>query len=177
MSNTLERLRLRSHCSAILLLHHTSPCTGCGIAAAMCDALFPVMCRFYFAYCEAAFDERYIHTFQVLWVKGAEPRSGMGAPAGATLAEAVAEPSRRPSSPDPMTQVFLAQDASVHCYSHRQLTKLRHLAGIQVAAAAVPWQCIATLGTGHITSPPLVLADGPRLTSFGQHAHGHHNMS
>ena len=77
----------------------------------MCDALFPVMCRFYFAYCEAAFDERYIHTFQVLWVKGAEPRSGVGAPAGATLAEAVAEPSRRPSSPDPMTQVLLAQEA------------------------------------------------------------------
>jgi hypothetical protein len=29
--------------------------------------------RFYFAYCEAAFDARYIHTFQVTWVKDKEP--------------------------------------------------------------------------------------------------------
>jgi hypothetical protein len=29
--------------------------------------------RFYFAYCEAAFDARYIHTFQVIWVKDKEP--------------------------------------------------------------------------------------------------------
>jgi hypothetical protein len=77
------------------------------IAVVISTAIFSAVCRFYFAYCEAAFDERYIHTFQVLWVKGAEPRNSMAAPAGATLAEAVAEPSRRPSSPDPMTQVLL----------------------------------------------------------------------
>jgi hypothetical protein len=29
--------------------------------------------RFYFAYCEAAFDARYIHTFQVTCVKDKEP--------------------------------------------------------------------------------------------------------
>jgi hypothetical protein len=28
--------------------------------------------RFYFAYCEAAFDARYIHTFQVTWIKDRE---------------------------------------------------------------------------------------------------------
>ena len=28
--------------------------------------------RFYFAYCEAAFDARYIHNFQITWVKSAE---------------------------------------------------------------------------------------------------------
>ena len=31
-------------------------------------------CRFYFAYCEAAFDAKYIHNFQILWQKSAEPR-------------------------------------------------------------------------------------------------------
>ena len=89
-----------------------SACASCiatqaGVPDAPDAACFSALCRFYFAYCEAAFDERYIHTFQVLWVKGAEPRNSMAAPAGATLAEAVAEPSRRPSSPDPMTQVLL----------------------------------------------------------------------
>lgn len=29
--------------------------------------------RFYFAYCEAAFDARYIHTFQMTWIKDGEP--------------------------------------------------------------------------------------------------------
>jgi hypothetical protein len=88
----------------------------------MSGGFFPVACRFYFAYCEAAFDERYIHTFQVLWVKGAEPRNSMAAPAGATLAEAVAEPSRRPSSPDPMTQVLLVICIRLHqlALEHRE---------------------------------------------------------
>lgn len=30
-------------------------------------------CRFYFAYCEAAFDAHYIHNFQITWTKQAEP--------------------------------------------------------------------------------------------------------
>lgn len=30
-------------------------------------------CRFYFAYCEAAFDASYIHNFQMVWVKSAQP--------------------------------------------------------------------------------------------------------
>ena len=30
-------------------------------------------CRFYFAYCEAAFDARYIHNFQIVWAKSAQP--------------------------------------------------------------------------------------------------------
>lgn len=29
--------------------------------------------RFYFAYCEAAFDAKYIHTYQVTWVKDEQP--------------------------------------------------------------------------------------------------------
>ena len=28
-------------------------------------------CRFYFAYCEAAFDAKYIHDFQMTWLKSA----------------------------------------------------------------------------------------------------------
>jgi len=32
----------------------------------------PIMlCRFYFAYCEAAFDAKYIHNYHILWVKDA----------------------------------------------------------------------------------------------------------
>lgn len=67
-----------------------------------------LLCRFYFAYCEAAFDARYIHDFQVLFVKGdaGDATAAAAAAAGATLAQAVAEPSSsRRSAPDPFTQV------------------------------------------------------------------------
>ena len=29
----------------------------------------PLPCRFYFAYCEAAFDAKYIRNYHILWVK------------------------------------------------------------------------------------------------------------
>lgn len=31
-------------------------------------------CRFYFAYCEAGFDARYLHNFQVTWTKTEDTR-------------------------------------------------------------------------------------------------------
>ena len=35
--------------------------------------LEPLCSRFYFAYCEAAFDAKYIHNFQIVWGKSAQP--------------------------------------------------------------------------------------------------------
>ena len=60
-------------------------------------------CRFYFAYCEAAFDAKYIHNFQTTWLKageaaGACPSSSQEASAEAPLAARAAEPA------DPFTQ-------------------------------------------------------------------------
>ena len=39
-----------------------------------CQAPRGFLCsRFYFAYCEAAFDAKYIHNFQLVWAKSAQP--------------------------------------------------------------------------------------------------------
>ena len=78
-----------------------------GLAA----ALTPLwLCSFYFAYCEAAFDAKYIHNFQILWEKSAEPQTmppylahspseELFKPTGALLTPIQAAPS------DPITQV------------------------------------------------------------------------
>lgn len=66
--------------------------------------------RFYFAYCEAAFDARYIHDLQVVWVKGDAPPAaapaggagGKGAPP--TLLQLLAA-HHPPRAADPLTQV------------------------------------------------------------------------
>ena len=82
------------------------------------------LCRFYFAYCEAAFDAKYIHNFQILWEKSAEPPTAplhlahstseeLSKPLGALITPMQAAPS------DPITQVcfrvscsgFLGQSA------------------------------------------------------------------
>ena len=45
-----------------------------GTSSNRCSSHTLELCRFYFAYCEAAFDARYIHNFQILWQKSAEPQ-------------------------------------------------------------------------------------------------------
>jgi cyclopropane-fatty-acyl-phospholipid synthase len=45
---------------------------------------------FYFAFCEAAFDARYIHDFHVTWDKQAEPDSSADTSAGGNAAAAAA---------------------------------------------------------------------------------------
>eukprot|EP00873_Tetraselmis_striata_P000460 jgi/Tetstr1/420724/TSEL_011807.t1 len=55
--------------------------------------------RFYFAYCEAAFDARYIHDFHITWVKDVAMVAPSAGPAAAPAASA---------SSDPCTQVLLA---------------------------------------------------------------------
>ena len=57
-----------------------------------------VGCRFYFAYCEAAFDARYIRNYQIVWRKTAEPATAVLSAINADLAAA-------PAPADPMTQV------------------------------------------------------------------------
>ncbi len=70
------------------------------------------LCRFYFAYCEAAFDAKYIHNFQILWQKSAEPQKVLSAltpssseelskPLGTLINPIQSAPS------DPITQVRL----------------------------------------------------------------------
>lgn len=69
--------------------------------------------RFYFAYCEAAFDARYIHNFQVKWVKDAAaappPLSGPlpqppAAPAAGLLGQKAAPHVALPYPTDVVTQ-------------------------------------------------------------------------
>jgi hypothetical protein len=81
--------------------------------------------HFYFAYCEAAFDARYIHDFHVTWVKGAAAKplasstSAMAptaaaaaatstAPAATVPAGALGERLKEQLPSDPVTQVLLA---------------------------------------------------------------------
>ncbi|KAK9804082.1 hypothetical protein WJX73_004574 [Symbiochloris irregularis] len=66
--------------------------------------------RFYFAYCEAAFDARYIHNFQISWEKAADVGT-----AGAGRVESSVDASASSGLPlsakdptDPVTQVLLA---------------------------------------------------------------------
>ena len=57
--------------------------------------------RFYFAYCEAAFDAKYIHNYQILWVKTALP----AVPAGPAPLAGAGDSSKRIISSNPVTQV------------------------------------------------------------------------
>ena len=68
-------------CTSCITLTHTRVCSPePGLAC----------CRFYFAYCEAAFDARYIHNFQITWVKSAEaaPAPLLGPPPSASAVRA-----------------------------------------------------------------------------------------
>lgn len=58
-------------------------------------------CRFYFAYCEGAFDAKYIHDYHILWVKDEAACAALAAqaPAGGAAAAHVASPIH------PITQV------------------------------------------------------------------------
>ena len=58
-------------------------------------------CRFYFAYCEAAFDAKYIHNYQILWIK--DPAAAP--PAAPAPAFATANGSGAIISSNPVTQV------------------------------------------------------------------------
>jgi hypothetical protein len=75
-------------------------------------------CRFYFAYCEAAFDARYIHNYQILWVKEAPPAQ----PAGAAPPAVAADASKRIISSNPVTQVC---HATRHVWSRCPALKCR----------------------------------------------------
>ena len=66
-----------------------------------------VLPRFYFAYCEAAFDAKYIHNFQIRWGKALDhsataaplqPSSSQELPKHATKATAPADPVTQASS-------------------------------------------------------------------------------
>lgn len=62
--------------------------------------------RFYFAYCEAAFDARYIHDFHITWVKDVAMVAPSAGPAAAPAASA---------SSDPCTQVPVAYSYAHPC--------------------------------------------------------------
>ena len=64
-------------------------------------------CRFYFAYCEAAFDAKYLHNFQSLWEKSSEPGAAATAraPMGPSELRKQALPSLHSAPSDPTTQV------------------------------------------------------------------------
>ncbi|KAI8475498.1 MAG: cyclopropane fatty acid synthase [Monoraphidium minutum] len=71
--------------------------------------------QFYFAYCEAAFDAKYIHDYHVTWVKGGADAAGgaAGAAAGGSAAAAAAGSAalaavRQELPSDPITQALLA---------------------------------------------------------------------
>ena len=61
-------------------MHHAHPHVG------LHSSSLAVRCRFYFAYCEAAFDARYIHNFQITWAMSAAaaPAPLLGAPRAGT---------------------------------------------------------------------------------------------
>ena len=88
-----------------------------GLAA----ALTPLwLCRFYFAYCEAAFDARYLHNFQILWEKSSEPDAAATsrAPMGPSELPKQAVPPLQPPPSDPTTQVVRWERAPSPCGSH-----------------------------------------------------------
>ena len=64
-------------------------------------------CRFYFAYCEAAFDARYLHNFQILWEKSSEPDAAATshAPMSPSEMHKQAVPPLQSAPSDPTTQV------------------------------------------------------------------------
>jgi hypothetical protein len=76
--------------------------------------------RFYFAYCEAAFDAKYIHNFQILWSKAsAAPALGSDLgerSSGQELLKAAVTPAAPPA--DPVTQV------TSRIQRHKSLTEL-----------------------------------------------------
>ena len=58
-------------------------------------------CRFYFAYCEAAFGARYIHDFQITWTKSPDMAEEIGEAATSFSGQQM-QASRSPK--DPVTQ-------------------------------------------------------------------------
>ena len=64
-------------------------------------------CRFYFAYCEAAFDAKYIHNYQITWKKDGlvqTPPAGQASSSGHSVTSMLVHGDRtRPA--DPVTQV------------------------------------------------------------------------
>ncbi|PRW60674.1 cyclopropane-fatty-acyl-phospholipid synthase [Chlorella sorokiniana] len=92
--------------------------------------------RFYFAYCEAAFDAKYIHTYQVTWVKDKEPTltaadlqrsidmsKGIHAPGGSIDCPGGLKVA--PTGSDPVNQVLLC----LYCF----------LAGVAVSTGRLLW--------------------------------------
>ncbi|BDA46075.1 probable cyclopropane-fatty-acyl-phospholipid synthase at C-terminar half [Coccomyxa sp. Obi] len=62
--------------------------------------------RFYFAYCEAAFDAKYIHNFQIRWSKAIDQSAPLEPSSSQELPK---EPITKAAAPaDPVTQVLLA---------------------------------------------------------------------
>ena len=64
---------------------------GIHIQSRLARICWDLLCRFYFAYCEAAFDARYIHNFQILWQKAAEPQMAPS-PLAPSSSEALSKP-------------------------------------------------------------------------------------
>ena len=82
--------------------------TAIAIAGSAADAQRGAApCRFYFAYCEAAFDARYLHNFQILWEKSSEPDAAATsrAPMGPSELPKQAVPPLQSPPSDPTTQV------------------------------------------------------------------------
>lgn len=69
-----------------------------------------MVCRFYFVYCEAAFDMRYIHNFHLTWVKDGQPAATTAATAVAAASSALSASAavlQRELPSDPVTQALL----------------------------------------------------------------------
>jgi len=118
--------------------------------------------RFYFAYCEAAFDARYIHDYQISFVKEAGSAGGGGA-SGSSEASAttratppalLAPPPAHPPSPL-VPQALLA----AYCF----------LAGLAVGSRPALWAaplaagaCAAVAGLAWVAAPAAVTLSGGR---------------
>ncbi|PSC74866.1 cyclopropane-fatty-acyl-phospholipid synthase [Micractinium conductrix] len=89
--------------------------------------------RFYFAYCEAAFDARYIHTFQVTWVKDEQPTlTPEDLQRSIEMSKGIHSPTASLDSPaaswaagDPITQALVC----LYCF----------LAGVAVSTGRMLW--------------------------------------
>ena len=78
-------------------------------------------CRFYFAYCEAAFDAKYIHNYQITWKKDGlvqAPPAEQARSSGHSVTSMLVHGDRtRPA--DPVTQVRIHLGKAV-CLTHRR---------------------------------------------------------
>jgi len=120
--------------------------------------------RFYFAYCEAAFDARYIHDYQIAFVKAAEKEAG-GGPSGSGgggAAAAAPLPPPLPASPV-VPQALLA----VYCF----------LAGLVVGSRPALWAaplaaaaCAVVAGVAWAAAPARVRGAGSRAAWAGDWA-------